>query len=77
MADRNPERPEEDLVEESNNDGFPDEVAPDVPEADALEQARGADEAPRRVKPAIPIDVNEADALEQAQEVSGGDEERR
>jgi hypothetical protein len=44
-----------------------DEVDPEVPEADALEQHRPvADDRGGEVRPSIPADVPEADALEQS-----------
>jgi hypothetical protein len=56
--------------------GVPD----DVPEADAIEQARPveeeATEAPD-VRGGVPADVPEADAIEQAEEVPGDQDERR
>lgn len=42
---------------------------PEVPEADALEQADEVTAGPRRVRPSRDPEVPEADAWEQAQEV--------
>jgi hypothetical protein len=48
---------------------------PEVPEADALEQAEEVAAGPRRLRPSRDPEVPEADAWEQAQEVPVDDEE--
>ena len=48
---------------------------PEVPEADALEQAQDVTPPPPEVAPQLGDDVPEADALEQAQEVVDPDDE--
>ena len=55
--------------------GVPD----DVPEADAIEQARPVEEPEEApdVLGGVPADVPEADAIEQAEEVPGDQDERR
>lgn len=49
-------------------------VAPDAPEADALEQAMENDGPPSDDRNDIPADVPEADALEQRTEVGDGED---
>lgn len=50
---------------------------PEVPEADALEQAREVVPPPRPGRPALDPEVPEADAWEQSIEVPLDDEEER
>lgn len=77
MSTTGEERPEKDPEEIEGSQELPDSVDPDVPEADALEQARDWSKA-KGEKPHIPPDVNEADALDQSREAwSEEDEERR
>jgi hypothetical protein len=58
----------------------PEAVADDVPEADAIEQARAIEEdaggSPSGLD-RMPADVPEADAIEQAEGVPGDQDERR
>ncbi len=78
-----PEAPEPDVLEEhlpafddeDDDSGVTVEIPPDVPEADALEQARQpAIPLPER-PPRLPDDpeIPEADALEQAESAAGYD----
>lgn len=77
MPDPTQDRPTPEPDEIQEETSYPDHVDADVPEADALEQAREWSGDPTKRKPKIPIDVNEADALEQAQEPGGEEEEYR
>ena len=51
------------------------EVGDEVPEADALEQARPVAPLSSAEQPVIDVEVPEADALEQAQVVTWDDED--
>lgn len=62
-----------DTHEEQDDQEAPKQIDADVPEADALDQARSWGGAKRSEQPRIPDDVNPADALEQSQEVGGSD----
>jgi hypothetical protein len=58
----------------------PTEVADDVPEADAIEQARPVEEEPPGVSEVLDgsrADVPEADAIEQSEGLPGDQDERR
>ncbi len=77
MADPTQDNPTPQPDEIAEDTSYPDHVDPDVPEADALEQAREWSGDPTKTEPTIPIDVNEADALEQEQEPGGQEEEYR
>ena len=72
VPDRDPA--EDDLP--AGADPLPDRPSssPEVPEADALEQAEEVEVGPRRLAPSRDPEVPEADAWEQAQEVPLDDE---
>lgn len=61
-----PEHPREELIDEEAADPGSD---PEVPEADALDQAREVEPGERHTPITRPIDAPEADALDQAIEV--------
>lgn len=76
MTDRSEEEIANDPAQEEVSE-LPKEIGADVPEADALEQARPWSGAGKNPDPKIPMDVPEADALEQAREAWDEDDEER
>ena len=76
MTNRSEEEIANDPAPEEASD-LPTEIDADVPEADALDQARPWSGSGKGPDPKIPMDVPEADALEQAREAWDEDDEER